>query len=360
VRARRRRHAEQPPLGRDALEGLQRLLPSGSESRLVGVCADRPPWTGTGLELRAGDEVTSFAVGRVHLLRLLNLWGPPGNQLWFRHGGAGPVFRGTRDSHTFSAAEGRLELASHPPGAWADRTGAHRRGRGEPRASGGLHVLVVRWPRGADSGAALRGIAGADPSGLAAAELRRRETFVAEPPGWSHLWDVGASEIYRRADERIECDTHGDVGIVKRPVDFPLSDATRLRWSWRVDELPSDLAEDTLPTHDYVSIALEFDNGHDLTWHWSAELPPEWSYRCPIPAWKHRETHMVVRRGRADLGRWLTEERAVRRDYGAAVGPPPDRIVGVWLIAVSVFQRGRGRCAYARIELRDGERVERV
>lgn len=339
---------------------MQRLLPSDSESRLVGVRAGRPPWTGTGLELTAGDEVTTFVTGRVHYLRLLDIWAAPGQQLWFRNGKTGPVFRGTRDTHTFTAADGPLDLASHPPGAWTDPAGGHSRARGELRASGGLHVLVVRWPRGADSGAALRAIQDADPSGLAGAELERRETSVSEPPGWAPLWDVGASEIYRAADGAIECDTHRDVGIVRRPADFPLTEATRLRWSWRVDELPSELAEDTLPTHDYLSIALEFDNGHDLTWHWSAELPPEWSYRCPIPSWRHRETHMVVRRGQADLGRWLTEERAVRRDYGAAVGPPPDRIVAVWLIAVSVFQRGRGRCAYGDIELRDGERVERV
>jgi hypothetical protein len=130
-----------------------------------------------------------------------------------------------------------------------------------------------------------------------------------------------------------------------------------LSWSWRVDELPSELAEDTLPTHDYLSIALEFDNGQDLTWQWSAELPPEYSYRCPLPHWDARETHLVIRSGNADIGRWLTEERAVRRDYATAVGDPPERIVGVWLIAVSVFQRGHGRCAYGAIELGDGERV---
>jgi len=56
----------------------------------------------------------------------------------------------------------------------------------------------------------------------------------------------------------------------------------------------------------------------------------------------------------------VSEERTVRRDYATAVGPPPDRIVGVWLIAVSLFQRGAGSCVYEGIELRDGERVVRV
>jgi hypothetical protein len=50
----------------------------------------------------------------------------------------------------------------------------------------------------------------------------------------------------------------------------------------------------------------------------------------------------------------------VRADYARAVGDPPQRIVRVWLIAVSVFQRGEGICDYADIELVDGDRVLKV
>ena len=77
---------------------------------------------------------------------------------------------------------------------------------------------------------------------------------------------------------------------------------TTLRWSWRVDQLPIDLAEDTLPSHDYVSIAAEFDDGQDLTYYWSAALPEGTVYRCPIPTWASRETHVVVRSGRGHAG----------------------------------------------------------
>lgn len=40
-----------------------------------------------------------------------------------------------------------------------------------------------------------------------------------------------------------------------------------------MDLLPSEVREDTLTTHDYMSIAVEFDNGQDITCYWSAELP---------------------------------------------------------------------------------------
>jgi len=41
------------------------------------------------------------------------------------------------------------------------------------------------------------------------------------------------------------------------------------------------------------------------------------------------------------------------------MGEPPARIVAVWLIAVSLFQHGRGEAEFAQIELSSaGERVE--
>ena len=55
-------------------------------------------------------------------------------------------------------------------------------------------------------------------------------------------------------------------------------------------------------THDYLSVALEFDDGQDLTWYWSSALPLGFAYRCPLKHWRHRETHVVARTGAADLG----------------------------------------------------------
>jgi hypothetical protein len=113
-----------------------------------------------------------------------------------------------------------------------------------------------------------------------------------------------------------------------------------------------------LPTHDYLSIAVEFDNGQDITYYWSAELPVGTSYRCPIPTWTARETHMVVRSGRQGLGQWFSEERDVYKDYAEAIGGPmPARIVRVWLIAVSLFQGREGKCQYADIAFAANGRV---
>ena len=118
-----------------------------------------------------------------------------------------------------------------------------------------------------------------------------------------------------------------------------------------IERLPSAVAEDTLPTHDYLSIAVEFDDGQDITYLWSAELPVETVFRCPIPSWTARETHVVVRTGLAALGQAQTESRDVYADYHTHIQGNATRIVSVWLIAVSLFQHSLGSCRYESIVL---------
>ena len=170
------------------------------------------------------------------------------------------------------------------------------------------------------------------------------------------MWFLGRSEIYHdeqtvQGDPSIHCHTKQNVCILQKDAPFDLTPDTRLEWTWKVDELPSDFEECTLPTHDYMSIAVEFDDGQDLTYYWSHSLPVETCYRCPLPTWNHRETHLVVRSGKRDLGKWLNESRNVYEDCVKAYGKAPKRIVRIWLIANSLLQRKQGICEYANIKL---------
>jgi hypothetical protein len=330
--------------------------------------ATQPPWYDTGLDLAPGDSITLLADGRVYLSRALDIWVGPAFQLWCRVGDHGPVFRGTRTTHTFEARDGgRLWLASYFPGEWADASGRLGTSAGEyAKVSGGMSVLVLHWRAGTDVPALIRGFArDSRVPGLVLAEAERLDQPVPVPESWDYLWYLGPGEIYSPTldpDGRpaISCHTHGDVGILRREARLPLVSGTTLRWSWRVDQLPIDLAEDTLPSHDYLSIAVEFDDGQDLTYYWSAALPVGTVYRCPLPAWRDKETHVVVRSGTGNLGRWLDEERDLHADYQRILGGPACEVVRVWLIANSLFQRGHGRCEYASIRLTNNERTLEV
>lgn len=332
----------------------------------VELPANQPPWHDTGIALAQNDAVTTFACGRTWLSRPLDVYVEPHFQLWMRIGGDGTIFRGTRASHSFTAQHSaNLHLASYFPGEWSKPDGSLRTSQKDYRkVSGGMTVLVIRWADGVTPAQGLAALAAlGDVDGLIAAERERLAHPHEVPDGWRELWFLGPSEIYSRCEAApghagICCHTRRDVAILQRDVDVPLRPDTRLEWRWKVDRLPSVLREDTIPTHDYLSIAVEFDNGLDLTYMWSAKLPVDRHFWCPLPTWKGREWHWVVRSGNTQLGQWLDEARTVYPDYQAAIGGTvPTRIVRVWLISVSLFQRGEGRCAYSEIRLSQGGKI---
>lgn len=341
----------------------------------VNLSSEVVPWVDTGIDLDPGDEVSSFAIGRVYLSKALNLWSSPAFQFWYRLGESGKIKRGARDTNSFKSDSGeRLYVAGINPGSWSDDKGGisvpasvYKKGMGR------VSLALVVWKSDADSG--LQQLESAKVSSsskvisLVKAERQRLTDQIPEPEGWSYLWELGQGEMYQLRESAgqtcMHCHTNKDVGILRKDVVFDLTPKTRLGWEWKVDELPSIYAEDTVPTHDYLSIAVEFENGRDLTYYWSAKLPVETHYHCPLPNWKHRETHLVVRTGEKELGQWLAEDRNVYDDYIKAIGSSvggeiPTKIVRVWFIVVSIFQNRQGRCEYRQIKLQDDEAVLEV
>lgn len=305
----------------------------------VTVGAQRPPWTATSLTVDRGQHFTILPTGRMWRSRPQDLWIRPQLGLWCRVGEAGRVFNGTRDTNTFAAtAPGRIYLANQFPGQFADPGGRVQNLHAYDTADGAFAVLVIVW-RDAPALERLRH----DPFGLVAMEQARLARAARTPEGWNHLWFVGETDIFEETacgDARcIHCRTHGTVGILQKEAALPLAPDTVLSWDWRVDALPSRLPEDTATSHDYLSVAVEFENGRDITYFWSHELPVGTGFWCPLPSWADREFHVVVRSGAEGLGAWRSERRNLYEDYKAYIGAPPSRIVRVWLIASSRWQR---------------------
>lgn len=335
-----------------------------SGTYLVTLSSNRAPWHEAGVALQSGQHVTWFVCGQTVLNDVPSIQVPARFQVWARME-CGEAFRGTRAHHSFAAPRaGRLELATYFPGEWATRDGALSVDRAiYGAAHGDIQVLLVVWAPGIDAACGLKMVGDLpDAAALVRAEQERLARMPVRPAGWDYLWFLGPSESYSTSPDHagIGCDCDRDAAILHHDTPLSLTPDVRLTWRWRMDELPSRVAENTLPTHDYLSIAVEFDNGQDLTYFWSAALEVGTVFRCPIPAWAGRETHAVVRSGTADLGRWLAEERNVYADYAAMIGEPPSNIARVWLIAVSLFQQGRGRCRYDAIKLSGGGHIIHV
>jgi hypothetical protein len=369
----RRLHSqvEPPPALDEFRAGLQSLIESAPPSLIQGshwltIPATQPPWVETQITLQPGEQISYFVAGRIYANRLLDIYINPSLQLWARVGEEGPIFRGTRNSHSFTAqTPGQLYFGNYFPNDWADSQGTRVQSDdvyGD--VSGELGVLVIRW-----SGSALKGlqtlVANGDYHNLLHTEIERIEQGDTTPQGWKYLWHLGPAEIYRDSASVggvpcIHCHTNADVGILQKPADMPLQPGTLLSWRWCVAQLPSSLREDTVPSHDYLSIAVEFDNGRDITYYWSGSLAPETGYDCPLPNWHGKEYHVVVRCGSEGLGEWQTEQRDLYADYQHFMGEPPARIVSVWLIANSIFQRQPGSCDYADIVLSNKDNKIRV
>lgn len=335
---------------------VRAALPAGATVDGFTVGAEPLSWFDTGLQLQRGQSVTVICVGTVHLVRALKLSLMPKSVAWWRVGDA-DIQSAPGESWSFQATtDGTLKFAALPPGSFSDTHGTIERSPLHTLMSGGLSMAVIRWNGPVEAG--LRTAAERD-AGLFAAALRRYLSPVQPPADWHYLWRVGQGELYHAEQDTLHCDTDCDVGILQFPVDVPLTEGLHLQWRWRAEQLPSQRAEHIDITHDYLSIAVEFDNGLDLTYMWSAALKPGTVFQCPLPWWKERETHWVVRALPGDpLGQWLDESQPLHANYGTAIGDRrPRRVVAVWLIANSLFQRRQGRCAYRDINLVDGDKV---
>ena len=363
---RRIRGGHEPGPDLDVFGSSMQILLDGAPAGLIesycwlDLAANQAPWVACDMTLSANDEISYFVEGRVYANQLLDIWLPLSLQIWSKVGD-GPLFRGTRASHSFTAQQGGpLQFGNYFPNDWADPSGNRQQSDTVYKAmTGATRILIVRWTGPAlDCLRALRKTG--DHEQRLTCEIDRIENGDVTPAGWYPLWNIGPSEIYRdgiseQGNPCIHCHTSGDTGILQKDVDMPLRKDSELRWRWCVEQLPSPLREDSVPSHDYLSIAVEFDNGRDITYYWSSSLPVGTGYDCPLPNWKGKEFHVVIRSGEQGLGEWHAERRNLYSDYLHYMGEPPGRIVRVWLIANSLFQRNRGSCDYSDIVLHQGD-----
>lgn len=307
--------------------------------RLVRLAGNARPWQDTGLTLREGEPVSLLSEGRVYPSRAPNLWLLPRVVLWARIGEA-DVFRPGTDTYSFrSAHAGSLRLATLQ-GSWSTPGGDHAAPAVYDSMEGAIDVLIIRWA-GDDAAQGMAALAAFAPGEqLFEAEQRRLQTPSVLPRGFAPLWYVGSGDNFAEVQQdgapiiALRSELNG--GIICAPLDLSLERGLTVAWEWRVNQLPSVRAEDLTPFHQYASLAIGFDDGQDLSWYWSASMEADAHYRCPFPSFPG-ETHLVVRSGSADQGRWIGERRDVHVDVGRALSRAPARVTGVWLIASTMF-----------------------
>jgi len=319
-------------------------------------------WVASGLKVAAGEELALFADGSLDVEGVVF---EPRHLLWYRIGEQGIARNFSANQQVLQAsADGEVFLTLRPSGLyWPDPQGTYPPGFSEAPAVPVEFTVDVVSIEGSAQQALLAMAAQGDADAAAAVEVL--EAADPLPRGFEYLEYLGRSNVFANgaSDGRsgISAATSDDFGIVKMPLDLPLNKSTRLSFDWLYEAIPALGPETDPASHDYLSIALEFDNGQDLTWMWSKELPADSHFGCPLPWWDSRETHYVLQSGEEGLGEWFSHDRNVLDDYVAAVdGEPPSRIVGVWFIAVSVFGRQPGAASFANVAISNGDQRFKV
>lgn len=384
--------------------------------KFITLPASNLPWTPTGIYMEEDQAVSVLSTGRTWRSKLLDLYLPPKDNLWFRIGVNGSIFNSTHDTKTFMCMDGQagqeLFLANQFPGFFSDKDGG-RVGADlsvYDKAEGAFQILILVWKPGLSINYDIRPAFHQlwhpegeeqpifDPFGLMSIGIDRLNSdYIIHkfPHGWTLLWSLGMSQIFYQEQEAptsedkiakygleavpehdaIDCQTirtdptntppvirclpSHSAGILQKDLrsPFPLMPGTVASWFWNVIDLPSRLREDTSFSHDCLSLAFEFENGRDIAYTWSWELPVGFGYWCPLHTRSDRDYCVVLRSGTEQLGKWFQEKRNIYEDYveyindGDASKAVPTQIVKVWLVAGNRLQRHRGEMLVKKIEL---------
>lgn len=319
------------------------------------------PWESSLMNVEKGEQLTFILSGRWYLSRPADLWFEPGFAFHAKVAD-GALYNPSLNAGSFTADQSGPLLIARSASQFKNAQGELAVPKDVyQKADGKFDGIAIKWKGDAQTG--LKNIldSSGDISGLLALAHQRLATPKPTPVGWHNHFNFGGGETFTLGgNNEVCCDTHKNVAILQHDVEHALDPGLTLNWKWNVEELPSKVAENTIATHDYLSIAVEFDDGQDLTYFWSADMPVGEVFRCPLPGWDKIETHCVQRSGLKDMGKWLSEERDVSADYKAFIGGPATKVVRIWLLGVSVFQRTSGHCRFAEITVSNGESIEHI
>jgi len=157
--------------------------------------------------------------------------------------------------------------------------------------------------------------------------------------GWE-LMGSGVSSVFSYElsgnEKSLVVATKGKAAALRKEAEQPLTPDLELSWRWQVAEIPSTVAEDTKEDHHYFAVSVIFDNGKNLSYIWSAKLPKEYSFQCPLDDWKDKETHVVVESGTARLNQVLSYKRNIMADYARFIGGKmPAKVSKVWIVVLA-------------------------
>jgi hypothetical protein len=117
---------------------------------------------------------------------------------------------------------------------------------------------------------------------------------------------------------------------------FDPKNQPRLKWRWRVHEIPKGADERVKGKHDAAAqVYVVFDNQtrpRVVKYTWSSSLPVGTQFTSPLYS---RNKGIVRRSGRPDGKRWYEEEVNFFEDYKKIFGEEPGKVQGIAILTAS-------------------------
>lgn len=175
------------------------------------------------------------------------------------------------------------------------------------------------------------------------------------PEGWQLVRHAGIPRLRAARDGAIpaiemSC-ARASFGL-RRKLAVDIGAYPRLSWKWRVDKLPMGGDFRSARADDQAAqLYVAFPGMRAIGYLWETESPEGTSGDAiGIPPFA-RVKVIVLRSGKADTGRWMTEERDLNADYRRLFGeaPPGLKAIGMQIYINSQHTGTDAACAFADI-----------
>jgi hypothetical protein len=183
----------------------------------------------------------------------------------------------------------------------------------------------------------------AEPPILVVEDWSRRTVGAAGvPEGWQrHDWGLPRYDFAVVVDgprKVLRMRSEGDNSTISKEVRIAVKRFPILVWRWKIVTLPAKADSRHRETDDqaaqvYVTFPRfpERVRSRIIGYVWDTTAPAGTVVKSPSVG---AVTYVVVRSGRSDAGRWLTETRNVRDDYRQIYGEEPPEAIGLISLAI--------------------------
>ena len=187
--------------------------------------------------------------------------------------------------------------------------------------------------------------------GVVVADFGKEKEGDGVPREWKLSTKEGTADLAVVRDgsgRALRLRSHSASFAIQKEVDIDLKQTPFLVWQWKVTELPrrGDLRSsgtDDQAAQLFVMVSPDFLRTDVIAYIWDTTAPAGTVAEAPAPTIYPfvRIKMVVLRSGKQEKGKWITETRNVVEDYKKLFGDDPDKVTGIRLQINSQHTKSR-------------------